>query len=230
MPIITPIAFLLVTAPVDALPGDYLMTVDAATDRLVVKVNDKTFTFQGNPRRNGKIHRIDIEPYLVAGPNQVQISYGQLGPALGGVRISYARSPGRYRVAFRYHFQNIFPPQNNKMYTFVADGPVGAGRISQGSADDQTLLKYQLSRTTVKLTVNGTFLGDFPGFGERDVSNYIRPGRNTVKVAWSGPNATVSLGYANIRNEFRRLWSWRKRVSGPNVGEETFTVDVPSRR
>lgn len=216
-------------AQADALPGDYLMVINAATDQLVVTINGKKLVYEGDPENNPPQQRIDVEPYLKPGENKVTVRYGKLGRALGDVRLSYARVPGRYRTMFRFQWQKFFPPKNNQTFTFVAEGPQGSGRISTGSTGDQTVLRFSPERTTLRLWVNGRYLGEHASHGLRDVSSYVKPGPNKVRVAWDGkPNFAVSLGYAGDKDKFKHFWDFRRHNIGPAKGDKTFTVTVPA--
>lgn len=182
--------------------------------------------------------RQDITRYLKPGRNEMRVVVSRLAQEVGEVEVAYARDPGQYRTLFAYNVNSLnTPPHFDHTFTLVADGPKGAGRVSTGSAYDQTVLKTNLMETLVaRVSVNGQDIGDYAGLTSRDISSYVRPGPNTVTVKWrkpygkGTPTGSIELAYAVQKNAFRTLFSWHTPLSAPSRGEKTFTVNVPSRR
>lgn len=238
--VMTPLLLLaLSTTPLSAgaaqgLAGSYLLKVSPGAETLTVRVNGKTFGLtKASPDLSTDITRV-----LKPGPNRLQVSWKKLpGHRMNTVSIAYASTPGKYRTVFDYNAGGPFTPENGDFsFTVVADGPKGSGRVSTGSARDQTVLKTNMVKGYLRVWVNGADLGHYAGITTRDISSYVKPGPNTVRVAWAKdygeapPMGGLDVAHAARKDAFRTLFSWNTPVIIPRTGEKTFTVNVPAQR
>lgn len=87
---------------------------------------------------------------------------------------------------------------------------LSAGALAQtpGSAAHQTLLVASLYRGAVRVEINGKFVGDFQSTMRLDVSNSVRPGKNTLTATATDddrPLGSVRVAHAAKANQFRTL-------------------------
>jgi len=189
--------------------GQYVLRMICNAQPCTVSVNGRPFNFKRDDNTT-----VPITSALHAGPNKVHVSY-RAGKYTTFIGIAYARDAGQYRTLFDLQLDNIFLPNSGDLdYTIVADGDRGAGRKSTGSANDQTLLRTDIAKGEFAVSINGTFLGDYTGQTKRDVSNYVKPGLNTITIHWkkqygpTPPVGAVSVAYAEQKDQFRQIFLW----------------------
>lgn len=211
--------------------GSYVLSV-SSLDNTFTTAGDLTVTIGGKTFKAGADGSLktEITGYLKPGPNPVRIRWGSRCNIGCGVQIAYATEKGRYRTVFDFKLGTYNPGRGDYTYTVVADGPRGAGRVSTGSANRQTLLKTNIPGGFVQVWVNGSLLGDFPGIVDRDISGYVRPGENTLKIVWDKkygsqrPFGSLSVAYADRVNNFKTLWQLMNSGTAPRTATYTFTV------
>lgn len=85
--------------------------------------------------------------------------------------------------------------------------PGAALAQTPGSAPNQTLLVVSPGtlRGPVSVFLNGRKVGDYAGFIRVDVSNYVRPGQNTLRVTSPDRSGVgeVKIAHAVARDQFR---------------------------
>lgn len=115
--------------------------------------------------------------------------------------------------------------------------PLGAR--AQGSKSNQTLLKVNMVRGFVTVSVNGQKVGRYGkegvtatgnGIEDIDISRHVRPGKNRLTLAWSEkvyPMGEVSIGYAKEKNRFRQLADLKMGVFSKPKESKTVTFTLP---
>lgn len=111
---------------------------------------------------------------------------------------------------------------------------------AQGSRENQTLLKVNVPRGFVTVFVNGQKVGTFGqktvlandphALTDKDVSALVRPGKNALKVVWSGKSAplgSVNISYAKERNAFRKVAGIDFGVMNKNAASKTVSFNLP---
>lgn len=91
---------------------------------------------------------------------------------------------------------------------FAAALSASALAQTPGSAAHQTLLVSSVTGGAVQVKINGRLVGDFQSTMRLDVSNYVRPGPNTLTAtALEGdrPSGSVKVAYAAKPNQFRTV-------------------------
>lgn len=113
---------------------------------------------------------------------------------------------------------------------------------AQGSKPNQTLLKAQTAVGYVTAYVNGKKVGRWGttsaftstkgSFGKVDISPYVKPGNNTLKVVWDSPKSlcsgSVEIAHATQTNQFRDLADITVGPMQKPTGERTVTFVVPN--
>lgn len=154
---------------------------------------------------------IDVSRFVRPGTNRLTIKWA--GPiSLVGANVGYAREPGRFASVGKIllNSEPTMKRAGSKSITFRIPGrvtaPAGDAKPTYGSEARQTVLKVTgwLEPQRVEAFVNGKSVGELSSRATIDVSDAIRPGRNTLKIVWTGPSRFigVKVAYAKRANVF----------------------------
>jgi hypothetical protein len=188
----------------------------------------------------------DISALVRPGANTLRAEWSEQRFPTGEVHVSFAARSGpgaAFRELASFDFGVASRAKGNRSATFNL--PDAAGRLSSAlgtagnagrrvqsnSRDSQTLLVANIVRGKIAVWVNGRKVGDYPpGLVRLDISNFVRGGANTVRLAWdedAAPIGGVRISYAPQRNRFRTVTDYDLSVFAKrraNTGTIAFTL------
>lgn len=151
---------------------------------------------------------IDISRYVKPGTNRLTIKWA--GPVrILGANVGYAREPGRFAGVgeVRLNSDPILRRAGSKTITFRIPGAAtGDAKPAYGSTARQTVLKVTgwVEPQQIEAFVNGKSVGELSIRATIDITDVVRPGRNTLKIVWTGSSRyiDVKVAYAKSPNVF----------------------------
>jgi hypothetical protein len=87
------------------------------------------------------------------------------------------------------------------------------------------------SHATFNVAINGATVGSYSTDGEADVSSFLRPGANDIKVSWTDDPGMSAVGTVRLRLQANRNGSWsdvltREVRRSTKAGESTTTIQT----
>lgn len=194
----------------------YVLRVDPAGAEVRVVMGRKLLRFRGEG-----VQLRSVDEWLAPGSNAVRLGWtGVASPAeVAVVRLS---ERGRAEVLFRYRIDGVLRPHSGVLtVAVVRDRPQDVPLLDEQTEQliknvQEVKLSTFVAKGLMRLTLNGQPLGDYASLEQRDVTPYLKRGRNTLKVVWSKdfgssiPSAElrVQLGDEVLaRWQGPRLWS-----------------------
>ncbi|RYG87081.1 hypothetical protein EON77_02685, partial [bacterium] len=153
---------------------------------------------------------VDISRYVKPGANRLTIKWAK-PISIITANVGYAAEPNRFAAVGRVHWNSVafLRKPGSRSITFrIPDPahPVGASKPTYGSTARQTILKVTdwVEPQSLEAFVNGKSVGDLSSKATIDVTDMVRPGRNTLKLVWKGPAQYfgVKVAYAKTPNVF----------------------------
>jgi hypothetical protein len=177
---------------------------------------------------------VDVSRFVRPGENVLRIEGDDL--RLFNVTVSHAETRGKFRRLGMFantptRASRQEPPY---VYRFSLPGDArqdvpGGNAPRAGSRDNQTLLVTG-SIKPVTAYVNGRRVGDFQVGNKLDISNFIRPGENRLRVTWTDRTYpfVVRIAHAKSKNAFYDVT--KLQVTKPDErarGEKEVLFTVP---
>lgn len=87
------------------------------------------------------------------------------------------------------------------------------------------------SSATFNVAINGATVGSYSTDGQADVSSFLRPGENNIKVSWTDDPSMSAVGTVRLRLQVERNGAWsdvltREVRKNTKVGESTTTIQT----
>ncbi|RYG41373.1 hypothetical protein EON79_20920 [bacterium] len=226
----TLLATALAVGLVVAARADTILTVNMVKGFATVSINGQKVGTYGKAKtldRTGEaLAKLDVSRFTKPGRNKMTVSWSG-GAPIGDVRISESVPGGKYRKIGNVSLTVLSKAQGTQTVAFNLGGAAASGganghnRVQPGSGSRQTLMTANIVRGDVTVFVNGKKVGDYgPGLVPIDVSDYARPGANSLRLTWKGakPTGSVRISYAASKNAFRKLAEYQLSVfTKPNT-------------
>ncbi|WP_045233854.1 hypothetical protein [Deinococcus pimensis] len=188
-------------------PPRYVLSVDTGGAELRAVFGTKLYRFNGEART-----LLELNDLLDPGANAVRIGWTGVNRRAA---FTFIRLDGnRAQVLFRYTLDGALKPPH---------GALNVAIVRNDDAIGEAILSAFVVKGLVRLTLNGHGLGDYASFERRDVTPYLREGRNILKVQWSKDfGASLPRGQVTLQDGNRELVRWDGRFVPTLSGEQTI--------
>lgn len=215
-------------SPSGAASGRTVLKVNMVRGFVTVYINGRQVGRYGKKsildRSGGAIVTRDVSSLVKPGSNTLRAVWSEKVYPVGDVHISFAARSGpgtAFRELVGFNFGATSKAAGDKKASFNlpdAQGRLNSstetagsrGRRAQGSSrSHQTLLVANIARGDISVWINEHKIGNYPsGLVRLDVSNYVRGGSNTLRLAWTEnvfPVGQISVAHAAQKNRFRTI-------------------------
>ncbi len=217
-------------------PAVTVLNVNMVKGYVTVSINGQKVGRYGKSgpldRTGNPIVTVDVSRYVREGRNALKVDWNG-GKPVGVVRVSESLDGG-YRKVGELRLDVMARESGSRTSSFNIGGARGGGPAfgtpRPGSADRQALLTANIVRGDVQVFVNGRKVGSYAaGLVPIDISDYARPGANTLRLAWTGgrPTGSVRVSYAAHRNAFRTIAQYDLNVFTKRNSGGTVTFRLP---
>lgn len=189
----------------------------------------------------------NVSAMVKPGANTLRAVWSESVSPVGSVHVSFAAASGpgaAFRKLTQLDFGVMSKAKGDKQATFNlpdaagrlsnAEGTAGSrGRRAQGgSRSRQTQLVANVVRGDITVWVNNHKVGNYPaGLVRIDVSNYVRGGENSLRLAWKDaaiPIGSISIAYAEEKNAFRTVAKQDFNVFSKKSSSGNISFQLPA--